>query len=257
LYEDEVEQIAEKVREHFEVLGETNKIQEVKSKEDYLGYQALHLDLKLNQQRLDLVEYKLCKDFQFELQIRTAIQDAWSTLDHKMKYKKTLPLNIKRRINILSALFEVADREFLEIKKEIELLSRKAEDAIREHVPEEFSQRVVAQINPVAAPEVVKLFQIKFPSYRFFPDKVENLLTEILRCSPNLSLAEFQNYFDRGFQKTEDYRAYLNKNKKPHLTPLTMVRHILYLAEKEKFPTLLFEYQKVNFDRWIAENNLS
>ena len=48
----------------------------------------------------------------FELQIRTIIQDSWSVLDHKIKYKKSIPGQLKRRINVLSALFELADREF-------------------------------------------------------------------------------------------------------------------------------------------------
>jgi putative GTP pyrophosphokinase len=42
-------------------------------------------------------------------------------LDHKIKYKKSIPHKLKRRINRLSALFEIADDEFLRIKKEITL----------------------------------------------------------------------------------------------------------------------------------------
>ena len=61
----------------------------------------------------------------FEVQIRSLIQDAWSVLDHKIKYKKSIPIDLKRRINILSALFELADREFKEIRNAtIELMQQ-------------------------------------------------------------------------------------------------------------------------------------
>jgi len=63
-------------------------------------------------------EYQRYAELRFEVQIRTIIQDAWSTLDHKIKYNQSIPLDIKRRINTLAALFELADREFFSIKKQ-------------------------------------------------------------------------------------------------------------------------------------------
>ena len=59
--------------------------------------------------------------YRFELQIRTVVQDSWSTLDHKIKYKKSIPAALKRRINTLAALFELADREFRQVREETEL----------------------------------------------------------------------------------------------------------------------------------------
>ena len=65
-----------------------------------------------------MVEAEKFKNIRIELQIRTVIQDAWSILDHKIKYKNSIPQKLKRRINRLSALFEIADEEFLNIQKE-------------------------------------------------------------------------------------------------------------------------------------------
>ena len=53
-----------------------------------------------------MVEAEKFKNIRIELQIRTVIQDAWSILDHKIKYKNSIPQNLKRRINRLSAKFE-------------------------------------------------------------------------------------------------------------------------------------------------------
>jgi putative GTP pyrophosphokinase len=255
MYEDEVETIVKRVHQHFNVLSETNKMWEVKNKENHLGYQAWHMDLALNQDRLPLVEYKLCKDFQFELQIRTIIQDAWSTLDHKLQYKKTLPIPIKRRINVLSALFELADKEFVEIRKEIELLSQNAEEALKQSLPAEKGQENSAHAYPATAPEVVRLLESKFPKYKFFPDKVENLLVEILKYEPNLSFLQFQGYFEEHIQTIEAYRKYLDEAKIPSPTPLTTVRHIFYMVDNHRFSPLLFNSQRESLNKWLTRTN--
>lgn len=49
-----------------------------------------------------------------ELQMRTVCQNAWSELAHILSYKPDaeLPVNIKREVNALSALMEIADNKF-------------------------------------------------------------------------------------------------------------------------------------------------
>jgi ppGpp synthetase/RelA/SpoT-type nucleotidyltranferase len=255
LYEDEVEKVIERVRQHFEVLGETNKMKEVKTQENHLGYQAWHLDVRLSPERRapQFIEYKLCRDFQFELQVRTLIQDAWSTLDHKMQYKKTLPIPIKRRINVLSALFELADKEFVEIRKEIELLSENAKETIEQIPSVESGQNSSTRLYPATAPEVIRLLESKYPKYQFFPDRVENLLVEILKCEPSLSFIQFQSWFNEYIDEIELYRNHLDASKIPPPTPLTIVRHIFYRLDNHKFAPLLSSSQKENFSRWFTK----
>ena len=55
-------------------------------------------------------------DYRFEVQIRTIVQDAWSEVDHKLKYKKQIPAFLQRRINRFAAIFELADQEFEAIR---------------------------------------------------------------------------------------------------------------------------------------------
>lgn len=116
LYEDELEKIAQIVRAHFAVIDVTDKVSAVESTEASFGYKGLHLDLKLSAAQRDLPEHAAYAHLPFELQVRTIIQDSWSVLDHKIKYKKSIPGQLKRRINVLSALFELADREFRQIR---------------------------------------------------------------------------------------------------------------------------------------------
>ena len=118
LYEDDIENIKKLLSENFNVIEVTDKISHMESKEDSFGYKGLHMDIKFNNSRDQLPEYKIYNDLQFEIQIRTIIQDSWSVLDHKIKYKKSIPTKLKRRINTLAALFELADREFKSIRDE-------------------------------------------------------------------------------------------------------------------------------------------
>lgn len=119
LYESDIETVGSVLAKEFDVIDITNKTQALESRSNIFGYKGLHLDIKLSDERLSMCEYQRFGDLRFEVQVRTIIQDAWSTLDHKIKYKKAIPLNLERRINSLAALFEIADREFLKIHQVI------------------------------------------------------------------------------------------------------------------------------------------
>ncbi len=56
LYEDEVETIKDVILKHFDVLSVTDKIAQIEGTENSFGYKGLHLDLRLNAERLQLPE---------------------------------------------------------------------------------------------------------------------------------------------------------------------------------------------------------
>lgn len=103
LYESEIDAIRETVFTEFDVVDVTDKSATLEAYDDTFGYKGLHLDLRLKDPRTGLSEYKQLVELPFELQIRTTVQDAWSVLDHKIKYKKNIPGSLKRRINRLAA----------------------------------------------------------------------------------------------------------------------------------------------------------
>ena len=82
LYEDDIEKVKNILSEHFDVIDVTDKISQVESTESSFGYKGLHLDLKLGAARRDMPEYRAFDKFNFELQIRTIIQDSWSVLNN-------------------------------------------------------------------------------------------------------------------------------------------------------------------------------
>ena len=128
LYEDQIERVSKELEQHFEVIDVTDKISAMESTEDAFGYKGLHMDLTISD-RMRKLSKKLYADFPVEVQIRTLIQDAWSVLDHQIKYKKSIPNDLKRRINALSALFELADREFKEIRNATQALIQQETEA--------------------------------------------------------------------------------------------------------------------------------
>ena len=115
----------------FREIEITDKSNQLEKTEDKFGYKSLHLQLVLKSRLKEIPEAAKFKNIKIELQIRTVIQDAWSILDHKIKYKKSIPQNLKRRINRLSALFEIADDEFLSIQKEISIEENKVNKRLK------------------------------------------------------------------------------------------------------------------------------
>lgn len=84
--------------------------------ENTFGYLSIHYDI-INSISDD--EPMVC-----ELQLRTVCQNAWSELSHILTYKPgvQMPKEIKREVNSLSALMEIADNQFQKIHNMISLL---------------------------------------------------------------------------------------------------------------------------------------
>lgn len=264
LYEDDIDKIKEVLSKHFSVLDETNKISQVESTEDSFGYKGLHLDLKLGNSRKELPEYKAFVDFNFEIQIRTIIQDAWSVLDHKIKYKKIIPNFLKRRINTLAALFELADREFKEIRSateaELEKASIEETEAILElsegqiGPPKPFKNTGNNYLNAFGFLKIAKHF---FNDYTFEDYKVDGFTQEIVSVEPEITRTDFNEYMKATIGKVKQYKSHLENltESSESLNPFTMIRHCLYLNDKNKYSSFLTNVSKDAFEKWLIENS--
>ncbi|MGD1927876.1 MAG: GTP pyrophosphokinase family protein [Leptolyngbyaceae cyanobacterium] len=260
LYEDDIEKIKELLCEHFEVIDITDKIALIENTENSFGYKGLHLDLKLNEQRRSLPEYSQFVDLGCEVQIRTIIQDSWSVLDHKIKYKKSIPNNLKRRINSLAALFEVADREFREIRIATEE-SIKAEDITQEQISQESDQGEAEgdvpkfTVSPLNAFSFLKIANHFFNDFEFEPRKVDGFTEEIVSLKPDITRGKFNFYMRENISKVKRYKDYFEKEFPGNvLNPYTVIRHCLYLGEKDIFSTMLTNQATETFEAWLLEN---
>lgn len=257
LYEDELEKVSAVVREHFEVIEITDKVAAVESTEGSFGYKGLHMDLSLNATRCVLPEYAAYAPFQFELQVRTIIQDSWSVLDHKIKYKKSIPNQLKRRINVLSALFELADREFRQIRDSTEAELRKAPDetaveqcAIGTHQP---ASDAGADLNAFTFLKIASHF---FRSFEFEPHKVDGFVHDINEWSPGITRSKFNFFMRENITLVKRYKQWFEeRSATDKFNPFTVMRHCLYLGDKELFNRALTNVARESFDAWLSDNS--
>jgi len=246
IYESDIEKIAALVKSQFIVIGETNKSAQIEMNGNEFGYKGLHLDLKLNELRVGLPEYAGIGELVFELQIRTIVQDAWSEVDHKLKYKKQTPIDLQRRISRLAALFELADQEFEAVRN----ISSQLEDDARSPnsvIDEENTNLDIFGFIRVSAAE--------FPSFVFQGEALEGILSDIQQASPNLKIANFRQAVSSGMATVKLYFEYmLTQGHKS--SPYTIIRHALYLSNLEIFRNMIFDSHRGNFDRWLEHKTV-
>ncbi len=251
--------------EHFEVIDITDKISQIENTEDSFGYKGLHLDLQLDADRHKLPEYSSCGGFRFEVQIRTIIQDAWSVLDYKIKYKKSIPASLKRRINTLAALFELADREFREIRDETQQeYEKENEREIDDYLQEDSAAADPGQPDTprgryarLNAFSFLRIAQHFFPSYSFEPHKVDGFTQEVVNFSPKISRGKFNYYMRENIATVKAYAAGLGDEKAPDdpFSPYTVIRHCLYLGDNEVFSSILSSDAKERLEKWVAHSS--
>ncbi|HEX2769387.1 MAG TPA: RelA/SpoT domain-containing protein [Geobacteraceae bacterium] len=258
LYEDQISLVSEVLQRHFKILDVTDKISAVESTEDSFGYKDLHMDLALNDEMASLPKYLPYADRSFEVQIRSLIQDAWSVLDHKIKYKKSIPIDLKRRINVLSALFELADREFKEIRNATtELMQQATVAPISDHLDdarETAGQAAVtaASAKPLNAFNFLRVAGHFFRDFEFEDYKVDNFVQDILELDSGFHKSDLQKCLIENLKIIRDYRDhFIEENPDKTFSPYTSIRHCLYLYDQEAFGRILSRGTRERFAGWL------
>ncbi len=118
-------------RKIYETFGEDNVV-DYDNKISTDGYNAIHLVIKLGQDRLVHPEYKRYSDLKCEIQITTVLHHAWSEMEHDLIYKpqKELTAFDERAFEAIREAFEKtmaehiipATRDFEHIFREHEKL---------------------------------------------------------------------------------------------------------------------------------------
>ncbi|MBJ6749465.1 GTP pyrophosphokinase [Geomonas anaerohicana] len=253
LYEDEVPVVSALLQRHYTILNVTDKTSAVESTEDSFGYKGLHMDLALDPQAPCLAKHLPPMEISFEVQIRSLIQDAWSRLDHKIKYKKSIPVDLKRRINVLAALFELADREFKEIRNATSDLMQQA--TVTQIEPEAPGQAVTAGARTVNAFNFMPIAGHFFRDFVFDDEKVDDFVQDILEQNGNLQKAELHRCLNENLKVVREYRdRILTENPERTFSAYTSIRHCLYLYDPEKFPRILSRRNRERFVAWMKAN---
>jgi putative GTP pyrophosphokinase len=259
LYEDQIAVVSEMLQRNFKILNVTDKTSAVESTEDSFGYKGLHMDLALNDEQASLPKYQRYLDYPFEVQIRSLIQDAWSMLDHKIKYKKSIPVDLKRRINILSALFELADREFREIRDATTELMQQATVAPITDVVDE-GRGTAGQSATVVSPRPVNAFNFLRVAGHFFKDfeleddKADDFVQEILELDGAFQKSDLHKCLKENLKVVRDYREYVTAdNPDKTFSPYSSIRHCLYLHDQKIFGRILSKGTRERFAGWLSK----
>ncbi|MDA8457417.1 (p)ppGpp synthetase [Acidovorax sp. GBBC 3334] len=262
LYEDELEKAAQAVRSHFDVIDVTDKVSAVESTEGSFGYKGLHLDLRLNAVQASLPEHAAYAAQPFELQVRTIIQDSWSVLDHKIKYKKSIPGQLKRRINVLSALFELADREFRQIRDATEAELRQAPDETEAADTDAAAAEPAGErAGPATGGSELNAFTFLKIANHFFkdcdfdPHKVDLFVADIRSWAPGITRARFNTFLRATLGTVKRYKQYFEEtNPQTSFNPYTVIRHCLYLGDRTTFRRALRNSSREAFEAWLKDH---
>jgi hypothetical protein len=208
-------------------------------------------------------DYALFARYRFELQIRTVVQDSWSTLDHKIKYKKSIPAPLKRRINTLAALFELADREFRQVRDETEIEIERAaaepepeaDGVLAGDAPPAGADVARKQYAPLDAFRLLRIARHFFPGVEFEPRKIDGFTADVIEREPGISRGKFNHYLRSTIGMVHQYKAwFLEQGKGEKFNAFTEMRHALYAADPVAYGGMLTNVARETFDAWRAEN---
>jgi putative GTP pyrophosphokinase len=243
LYETDIPLVETVIKENLNVIEATNKTKSLIEQVDSFGYKGLHLDVRLNTERCQFPEYKSFGSLRFEIQLRSIVQDAWSEVDHKLKYKRQIPNELKRRIVRLAALFELADQEFVAIRDETVRMEQSATGASEEEAQESSAD----ELNSFSFLTVMKS---RHGNYTFDPIKIQGFLDEVKEMDPGLRISEVRAAIDRYSDAVKKYQTNIQR-RNFKLNPFTEMRHILYLVKPTTFDRMLWPRQRDGFLEWL------
>ena len=132
IFEDEVDEVAEIIKQEFEIDYENSVDKRNLLDPDRFGYLSLHYIVKSSSERLDLPEAKGSKICKAEIQIRSILQHAWAEIEHDLGYKSeiTVPREIRRNFSRLAGLLEIADNEFVKTRDDLKEYEEKISEKI-------------------------------------------------------------------------------------------------------------------------------
>ncbi|WP_051872864.1 GTP pyrophosphokinase [Flavobacterium chungangense] len=116
--------IAEIINEEFDVLDSIDKTENLEA--DRFGYRSNHYIVKIKKAWAKAPNYRGLENLKTEIQVRTILMHSWADIEHKLAYKTKddIPLKFRRKLYQLSALLEIADSQFQELKNEKEIFKK-------------------------------------------------------------------------------------------------------------------------------------
>lgn len=135
-YEDDIDRVAEVIKREFRIDPE-NSIDKRETEPDRFGYSAVNYVCGHLEKRSSDVEYKKFSGVRCEIQITSVLRHAWSEIEHEWyDLKEAYPKDVKRRFYRLAALLELAESEFLDLRKSKAQYERSVAVQVEAKVPD-------------------------------------------------------------------------------------------------------------------------
>ncbi|MEK4086296.1 GTP pyrophosphokinase [Psychrobacillus sp. FSL K6-1415] len=135
-YQDDVDIVERLIKKEF-IVDKKNSLDKGELlKTNEFGYRSVHYILSLSEERLKLPEWSKYREFKFEVQIRTVLQHAWASISHSIQYKheEDVPGDLKRKLFRLAGIFELADEEFMDVRKKNSVIMKEIKSTSKEEV---------------------------------------------------------------------------------------------------------------------------
>jgi len=113
-YESELAKVAEIVEANFEVRERIDKARDLGV--DRMGYNGKAFVVELGT-RYAGGRYEKITNLACEIQVRTILQDAWAIINHQLAYKESTPERLRRDLNNVTSLLEIAQGIFDSVKE--------------------------------------------------------------------------------------------------------------------------------------------
>ena len=132
-YTDDVDKVSAIVKNLFDVDWQNSvdkrKLHELTS----FGYSSLHYICRLKEGQQSVACPKELARMPFEIQMRTALQHAWSAIEHDIGYKGAvkLPPEFRRQFSRLAGMLELADDEFSRLRTTMTEYRRQIESLVK------------------------------------------------------------------------------------------------------------------------------
>lgn len=117
LFEDQVDLLAARLQTAgVPILGEYGVDKRKQLEPSTFGYRSLHV---ICTAPADLDVHPMVREWPFEVQLRSVLQHAWAEVEHGLGYKADyeVPTPFRRRLARVAGLLELADAEFLELRR--------------------------------------------------------------------------------------------------------------------------------------------